>query len=297
MGGKAMRLTVKQGERTVNEFHFDKGPVYIGRHANSQVFLPDKTVSRQHAVIYNTKDGQWVVEDLDSANKTYLNENEIHKAEVKTGDVVRISDFAIEVNFETDAAPDPGETVELEEAPATLITGPQIIIRKLGAEKAPAIRFQAERATDFLYAIEELKKADNLDRALLVLLELVSKQFKTYQVWGAMRAQAGGPMTSHAGRNRSGMSVEQAELEFSDKIGEAIDKKQFMLFISPRDLSQQKETQIRSVIIAPLLTPAGCFGVIYANNTFRDDHYNLGDLDFLMLLGLHSASVLAKLPA
>jgi pSer/pThr/pTyr-binding forkhead associated (FHA) protein len=292
-----MRLVVKQGERTVNEFHFDKGPIYIGRHTNSQIFLPDKTVSRQHAVIYNTKDGQWVVEDLDSANKTYLNDNEIHKVEFKTGDVIRISDFTIEVNFETAAAQDPGETVELEEAPATLASGPQIIIRKLGAEKAPAIRFQAERATDFLYAIEELKKADKLDKALLVLLEVVSKQFKTYQVWGAMRAQANGPMTAHAGRNRSGMSVEQADLEFSDKIGESIDKKQFFLFILTRDLSQQKETQIRSVIIAPLLTPAGCFGVLYANNTFRDDHYNLGDLDFLMLLGLHTASVLAKLPA
>ncbi|MGD1042281.1 MAG: GAF domain-containing protein, partial [Sedimentisphaerales bacterium] len=62
-------------------------------------------------------------------------------------------------------------------------------------------------------------------------------------------------------------------------------------------LSQQKETQVRSVLIAPLITPAGCFGVIYTNDTFRDDHYNLGDLDFLMLLGLHTASVIAKLPA
>jgi pSer/pThr/pTyr-binding forkhead associated (FHA) protein len=293
-----MRLVVKQGERTVNEFHFDKGPIYIGRHTNSQVFLPDKTVSRQHAVIYNTKDGQWVVEDLDSANKTYLNDNEIHKAEIKTGDLIRISDFAIEINFETDAAPDPaGETVELEEAPATLSSGPQIIIRKLGAEKAPAIRFQAERATDLLYAIEELRKADKLDRALLILLELVSKQFKTYQVWGAMRAKLDGPMTSHAGRTRSGMAIEQDALEFGDKIGQSIDKKQFMLFIFTRDLSMQKETQIRSVIIAPLLTPAGCFGVIYANNTFRDDHYNLGDLDYLLLIGLHTASLLAKLPA
>ncbi len=292
-----MRLVVKQGERTVNEFHFDKGPVYIGRHANSQVFLPDKTVSRQHAVIYNTKDGQWVVEDLDSANKTYLNDDEIHKADIKTGDVIRISDFAIEVNFEQSSGPDPGETVELEEAPATLITGPQIIIRKLGAERAPAIRFQSERATDFLQAIEELRKAENLDRALLAMLELVSRQFHTYHVWGAMRAKSDGPMTAHAGRDRSGMTVEQASLEFSDKIGEAIDKKQFLLFIFPRDLSQKKETQIRSVIIAPLLTPAGCLGVIYANNTFRDDHYNLGDLDYLMLLGLHTASVIGKLPA
>jgi hypothetical protein len=292
-----MRLIVKQGERTVNEFHFDKGPIYIGRHTNSQVFLPDKAVSRQHAVIYNTKDGQWVVEDLDSANKTYLNDNEIRKADVKSGDIIRISDFNIEVSFESAPSQDPGETVELEEAPVSLSSGPQIIIRKLGAEKAPAIRFQAERATDFLIATEELKKADHIDKALLVLLELVSKQFKSNQAWGAVRPKPDGPMVAHAGRNKSGMAVEQSELEFGDKIGEAINKRQFMLFIFPRDLSIQKEVQIRSVIIAPLITPAGCYGVIYANNTFRDDHFNLGDLDYLMLIGLHAASALAKLPA
>ena len=293
-----MRLVVKQGERTINEYHFDKGPIYIGRHTNSQILLPDKVVSRQHAVIYNTKDGQWVVEDLDSANKTYLNDNEIRKADVKAGDTIRISDFSIEVNFETKATADPGETVELEEPPVgALSSGPQIIIRKLGAEKAPAVRFQAERATDFLQAIEELKKTDHLDKALLVMLEMVSKQFKTYHVWGAMRSKADGPMIAHAGRNRSGMTIEQADLEYGDKITEALNKKQCMLFIFTRDLNLQKETQVRSVLIVPLLSTSGCFGVIYANNTFRDDHYNLGDLDYLMLLGLHSASVLAKLPA
>jgi pSer/pThr/pTyr-binding forkhead associated (FHA) protein len=292
-----MRLVVKQGERTINEFHFDKGPIYIGRHTNSQILLPDKVVSRQHAVIYNTKDGQWVVEDLESANKTYLNDNEIHKADIKTGDAIRISDFTIEVNFETAPTADPGETVELEEAPAAISSGPQIIIRKLGAERAPAMRFQAERATDFLQAIEELKKADHIDKALLVLLETVSKQFKTYHVWGAMRPKSDGPMIAHAGRNRSGMAVEQSDLEYGDKIAEALNKKQCMLFIFTRDLNLQKETQVRSVLIVPLLSTSGCFGVIYANNTFRDDHYNLGDLDYLMMIGLHSASVLAKLPA
>ncbi len=292
-----MRLVVKQGERTINEYHFDKGPIYIGRHTNSQILLPDKVVSRQHAVIYNTKDGQWVVEDLESANKTYLNDGEIHKADIKTGDTIRISDFAIEVNFETAPTADPGETVELEEAPASLSSGPQIIVRKLGAERAPAMRFQAERATDFLQAIEELKKTDHIDKALLVLLETVSKQFKTYHVWGAMRPKPDGPMIAHAGRNRSGMAVEQSDLEYGDKIAEALNKKQCMLFIFTRDLNLQKETQVRSVLIVPLLSTAGCFGVIYANNTFRDDHYNLGDLDYLMMVGLHSASVIAKLPA
>ncbi len=290
-----MRLVVKQGDRTLNELHFDKGPIYIGRHSNSQVFLPDKTVSRQHAVIYNTKDGQWMVEDLDSANKTFLNDAETTKSEIKDRDVIKITDFTIEVSFKDTASPDPGETVELEDAPGTLASGPQIIIRKLGAEKSPAIRFDSQRATDFLQAIEEIKRADSIDKILVMLLDVITKQFKSCHVWGALRKGSSGPMTAHAGKQRSGMAIDQAALEFGDKIGEAVDKRQFMLFIFPRDLSQKKETQIRSVVIAPLLTPAGCYGVIYANNTFRDDHYNLGDLDYMMLLGMHTAHVLSKL--
>ena len=34
-----MRLVVKRNDQIVNEFQFDRGPVYIGRHAHSQVFL------------------------------------------------------------------------------------------------------------------------------------------------------------------------------------------------------------------------------------------------------------------
>ena len=48
-----MRLVVKQGGRTVNEFRFDNGPIYIGRQEKSQIFLHDRVVSRKHAVIVN----------------------------------------------------------------------------------------------------------------------------------------------------------------------------------------------------------------------------------------------------
>jgi len=60
-----MRLVVRQSDGTINELQFTKGPVYIGRRPSSQVFLSDEAVSRQHAVIFNTEDGKWVVEDLD----------------------------------------------------------------------------------------------------------------------------------------------------------------------------------------------------------------------------------------
>ena len=37
-----MRLTVSKPGRTISEFRFARGPVYIGRHSHSQVFLPEK---------------------------------------------------------------------------------------------------------------------------------------------------------------------------------------------------------------------------------------------------------------
>ena len=121
-GGDDLRLVVKQGDRVINEFRFDAGPVRIGRHVASHVCLPDKSVSKQHAVIYCVEDAQWMAEDLDSANKTYLNNKPIHKAKIKTGDILRICDYNIEVNFNEVAVeqkPAAGETAGVQSPAAT----------------------------------------------------------------------------------------------------------------------------------------------------------------------------------
>lgn len=290
-----MRLAVRQSDGTVNELQFTKGPVYIGRCPDSQIFLPDEAVSRQHAVIFNTEDGKWIVEDLDSANKTYLNDEEIHKTEIKTGDCLRIVGFTIEVNLEEAAEAD--ETMELEDTltTTTISTGPQIIIRKPGAEQAPPVRFPAERAVDFLQASDAICKADGLDKMIQALLNIVAKQFGSYHAWCALRNEPAGPMTCHAGKTRAGQSLEMSDIKFNEKITEAVEKNEFLLFVFSQDMSKEKKGQIRSVVIAPIMSQAGCFGVLYTNNTFRDDHYNLSDLDYLMLLGFHTAAIVGKL--
>ena len=53
-----MYLCIKQLGSVVGRLKFEKGPIYIGRQMGSQVFLPDKDVSRQHAVFYTDKDFQ-----------------------------------------------------------------------------------------------------------------------------------------------------------------------------------------------------------------------------------------------
>ena len=288
-----MHLVVKHRNRTINEFRFTKGPIAIGRQANSQVLLSDRAVSNQHAVIFATEDGKWVVEDMDSTNKTYLNGEPIHQAEIKTDDCLRIADFTIEVDLEDDADTDKPtyleDTLHLE---AALVTPPhEIVVRKPGAGHAPAMRLPAKRLTDFLQATEAICEAHDVEELLSALLNITLKQFSAYHAWCALREQPTGPMTYQAGKRRDGQMVELSEIKLNEKINEAIEKGQSLVL--PRVSAQIEEKgRIRSAVIASITRHTGCFGVLYVDNAMVHEHYSLSDLDYLMLLAIHTAAVL-----
>jgi pSer/pThr/pTyr-binding forkhead associated (FHA) protein len=294
-----MRLTVKQNESTINEFEFQEGPIYIGRHANSQIYLGHRAVSRQHAVIFQDQDKQWVIEDLDSTNKTFVNEQAIHKTEIKTGDIIKIVDFVIEVNL---GPKKKAKTIDLEDTltrtafnfDAAMTEPHDIVIRKPDAGGAPAMRLPAQRLKDFSRATETISKMQHSDELLLILLDLMLGQFGANRVWCALRNQPAGPMTSHAGKQRSGRAVDLGEIKLAEKITEAVEKTQYMMI--PR-VSSQMETQeqICSAMIAPIMRQPYCFGVMYVDNAGDQKNYALSDLDYLMLLTIHTATVLEKL--
>lgn len=291
-----MHLVVKQNGRFINEFRFDRGPVYIGRHAHSQVLLPDLTVSRQHAAIFCTQEGQWMVEDMDSANKTYLNGEPIHKAKIKTGDCLRIADFIIEIDLETKT--DAGKQIHLDDTliPTAGKTGTartesarEIITRNPNAPHSPDIKIPAKRINDFLEATEAICKANGPDELLKALLDITSRQFGAYHTWCALRNIPEGPMTSHTGRSKDGRAVELGDIKVRDRITEAIDKGEFVLL--PRVSTAAEHGKIHSAIIAPIIDPSGCFGVLYVDNAADQDSYNLSDLDYLMLIAIHTAAI------
>jgi pSer/pThr/pTyr-binding forkhead associated (FHA) protein len=291
-----MRLIVKQSDRVVNEFTFARGPIHIGRRANAQVFLPDRAVSKQHAIIFNTEDGKWMVEDLKSANKTYLNDHAIDKAEIKTGDILQITDFTIEIQVEEEKkeeeAVQPGDTLHLE---ASLATPPHdILVRKPDAGHAPAMRLAAKRLTDFSMATESLGDVKTLDDLLINILDISLKQFEAYHVWCALREQPIGPMMYYAGKRRDGRPVKLDDIKLQDKINQAVEKGQSIVL--PRVAAQlEGKERIRSALVAAVMRPGGCFGVIYVDNAMVQDHYSLSDLDYLMLLAIHVASLLRKI--
>ena len=283
-----MRLVVKQKDGSSQEFRFVKGPIYIGRHPHSQVFLSERTVSRQHTVLYSTQDGKWLAEDLNSANKTYLNGEIVNKAEIKTGDVLTISDFTIEITIET-ADAGAGKAVHLEDTLVGVTREPQIVTKRIDSEQAPEIKLPAKRLKDFASATEAICEANGLDEMLQVLLRVIAKQFSPYHIWCALRSEATGPMACNAGKSREGKTVQLGNIMLSDRVNEAIEKNHFLLL--PRASAQVSGEKIHSAIIAPVAGAAGCFGVIYIDSAPDHERYTVGDLDYLMLLAIHTASI------
>ncbi len=290
-----MRMVVKQKDGHTKEFHFTTGPVSIGRGADSHVFLPDKAVSRKHAIVHAADDGTWMIEDLGSSNKTFLNDKAVSKAQIKHGDCLRITDFTIDIVFEKETSEEmpahPEDTLHLE---ATLTTPKhETVVRRPDAQHAPAMRLAACRLTDFAKATEVIFDADSVDKLLLTLLDVTTEQFNAYHVWCALRTQPGGPMTCHAGKKRDGSAVQLGELLLSEKITQAVEKGQFLVL--PRVSAQMEaKERIRSAMIASIVRPNGCFGVMYVDNAMKSEHYSLSDLDYLMLISMHTAAILKR---
>ncbi|NIP22820.1 MAG: FHA domain-containing protein [Phycisphaerae bacterium] len=288
-----MRLVVKQKDGQAKEFKFTKGPISLGRAATSKIFLPDRLVSKQHAVIYVNSEGKWNVEDLESANKTYLNDQEIHKAEIKNGDCIRISDFTMEVSLDDDNKADKQinleDTFHLEAALA--IPPHETVVRKTDPGHAPAMRLAAKRLTDFSQATESICEADSFEKLLFALVNIGIKQFDAFHVWCALRNQPSGPMPYQSGKKRDGRKIKLSEIKLQAKIAQAVEKGQFLVL--PRVSAQvEEEEAIRSALIATIMRPYGCYGVIYIDNAMKDKHYSLSDLDYLMLIAMHTAAVL-----
>jgi len=285
VGEMPMRLVVKQNDIIIKELQFSKGPIYIGRHEHSQVMLPDNSVSRRHAVFTKTKKGEWFIEDLESANKTYLKSEQVQKAEIKHGDIVRIVDFTIEVNLKENHRQSP---INLADTLMPSSRAQSMVIRKTFSSDAPPIRMPATRINQFIEATELTCEANHLEDIVNVLIKIVLNHFAGYNCWVGLRMQVEGPLECHLGKNRTGQIVDLNELKLKPKINEALENSQYLLF--PR-LSQPggKRTK-QSAMIVPVVGAQGCYGVIYVDNTLVHEHYSLADLDYLMLIAIHTAA-------
>ncbi len=285
-----MRVVIKQLGNLINELTFDKGPIYMGRQAGTEVHLPHLSVSRQHAVIYSNQDGKWFAEDLGSSNKTYLNDGAIRKAEIKDGDLLRIANYTIEIHMRDDFGT--GQPIDMADTLKAVVHGPQTVIRRVDAREAPDIKMPPRRGRDFIQAVANISTRHSPDQLLNALLDLIMKQFGAFHMWIGLRTETTGPMTSYTGKKRNGEELKLNDLMLQEAINNALEKNEYVLI--PHVPRQKGYERIRSAIMAPVLGTKGCYGVIYADNAMDHEHYSLTDLDYLMLLSIHTGVLIER---
>ncbi len=96
-GLEGFALTVVRGPTAGLTFVLKDGTTTVGRHAASDIFLDDITVSRHHCrFIVGGKD--LVVEDSGSTNGTYVNSQRVDREELAPGDEVIVGKFHLIVS-------------------------------------------------------------------------------------------------------------------------------------------------------------------------------------------------------
>ena len=127
----------------------------IGRHSTNDIPLPDRTVSKRHAVIGRVR-GQAVVKDLDSRNGTLVNGQKVEKAILSCGDRLKVGSVILRF-FQED------ETPQGKDAEST--TTPQCV-QKLGVCLVEA---GIVDEMTLLGVLSEEKKSPTIDQMLIDL--------------------------------------------------------------------------------------------------------------------------------
>jgi hypothetical protein len=92
-GGPA--LVIRAGGGRVGESFLLEGErMSIGRRPDSEVFLDDITVSRDHALLIHRGD-MWHLDDCGSLNGTYVNRERIESHRLEEGDEVQIGKYKL----------------------------------------------------------------------------------------------------------------------------------------------------------------------------------------------------------
>jgi FHA domain len=92
---KGAALVIRAGGGRVGEtFPLEQDRITIGRRPESDIFLDDVTVSRDHALLVR-RGGAYYLDDSGSLNGTYVNRNRVDSHKLEDGDELQIGKYKL----------------------------------------------------------------------------------------------------------------------------------------------------------------------------------------------------------
>lgn len=278
------------------DFGVEGDVVTLGRRAENDIALPlDPRVSRFHAQITRGDDGEWLLEDLESTNGTFVGRRRIYApTPIKPGEPFRLGRTWL--------------VMDEEPAPEALAADAVVLVEKGEAER-DAIVFsvqpgaEAERElesselgrrlevlrdvsgalgstldlSELLHVLlRSLMRVVPAERAFLLLYDPATGQIEPRAVW---------PLNDDGGEMAISRSiVEQAiEERATLLLSDAMADERFGEVESVRDL------RIRSAICAPLLRAGDVLGVIFLDTTAATHVFDRGDAEMVSSIAAQAA--------
>ena len=286
------------------------GPMTIGRDAGNFIHLDDNEVSRRHAEIRRVGE-TFIVADLKSSNGTFLNDEKVDKAELATGDRVRVGRSVLvyartaddeksigSVDIVPPAGPADGERIvrRMTEEDSIALAAPPSDPQKNWAERARSslqVMYRTALAVSHTLDIDELLgrilqlvfEWVEADRGCIMLLDPETRELRPK----ARRDRTGGNVTS--------LAVSRTILDFVLESREGVltsDAQQDERFADGQSVVR---IGVREAICVPMQGRYDTVGVIYVDTLtplaeaaggrrrrFGDDHLKL-----LMAIGHQAA--------
>ena len=104
-----MAVIIQLHEGTaIKKIPLDKPSLSIGRDPDSDIFIDDKVVSTEHAIVevVDSPDQkgkeEYYIKDLGSTNSTFVNDNQIDRQKLTNGDLIRVGWTTFKFIDETD---------------------------------------------------------------------------------------------------------------------------------------------------------------------------------------------------
>lgn len=120
----AAHLVITQGEGVGRQVEMKDTPLIVGRSSDCDMRLLNRAVSRLHCRLWKDTTGFWL-RDLNSTNKTYLNDRPVVEARLKDGDFITVGGTVMQFVERSEAPAEPSVSVtnSVEVGGADLLTG------------------------------------------------------------------------------------------------------------------------------------------------------------------------------
>jgi transcriptional regulator with GAF, ATPase, and Fis domain len=275
-------------------------PVFtVGRSPDSDIVVPDRFVSREHARIMALDDGGFEIHDLGGRQPLKVNDRAISRHRLEDGDRIILGRSIIIFKLE-----DPGSSSVLQSLASEGLAGEEVEVASLDAKQTALFSLEdleikelsaLQKDHQRLMLLYEFGQtmSSRLEAPRQLLEEFMDAAFQILEAergFIALAEEKTGDLTYELVRDNLNAQAPQ-ELGISKTIVHKVFKEGVSLLtynaLEDADLEEAqsvKQYNIRSAVCAPLLFRDKVLGVVYLDNRASEGLFCKDDLMFLMAM-------------